>query len=375
MPIEVRHDVPAGIAALTGVLTGRGEAAVGEREALRVGGRQIVAQEAQAARQTQSLQAQRASQIRQIEAQADRQKEAADTAFARTALAAGLEENIQEQEFDNRMAGLQEQARLKANQFEYEFTTTQRNEIARLNEGDQIMDDPRFSDADRAEWQRMKAQKLAGITPKPRPVDPNKPVFQEGRAPGQEFQDQGGNWHMVQPDGTTKMTLRRDQGQEAAAEKHQQAMELKELEVRTKRQDAWLVAKQKLLQETVMEKVVGGEDGEEIEVPKYTPRGAKAFLERVGYTDPFEPEVQEQQGPQQEPQREGYEIPWWIAPQEQGRKITEEMRQAPPEIGQAMLYIQEAEEEHGNVSEIPANVLEQLIEADRRVKSYESERP
>ncbi len=297
MPIVVRHDVPAGIAALAGLMTGRGRAAVGEREALRTGGRQIVAQEAQAARQTQSLQAQRASQIRQIEAQADRQKEAADTAFARTALAAGLEENIQEQEFDNRMAGLQEQARVKANQFEYEFTTNQRNEIAKLNEGDQIMDDSRFSDADRNEWQRMKAQRLAGITPKPRPVDPNKPVYQEGRAPGQEFQDQGGNWHMVQPDGTTKMTLRRDQGQEAAAEKHQQAMELKELEVKMKAADTYRAAKLKLLMETVKEPVTGGEEGEEIEVPKYTPRGAKAFLERAGYTNPFEPEVQEAAAP------------------------------------------------------------------------------
>ena len=380
MPIKVRHDVPAGIAALAGLMTGRGRAAVGEREALRVGGRQVVAQEAQAARQTQQLQAQRAGQMEQIKAQADRQREAADTAFARTALAAGLEENIQEQEFDNRMAGLQEQARIKANQFEYEFTTKDRNRIAKLNEGDQIMSDPRFNDFDRMEWQRIKAQELAGITPKPRPVDPNKQTFPPGTGPGILTEGKNGSVTTIDKDGIQKVIVRPDQTVEFAEMKHKQALELKKVEVDLKQADTYRAAKLKLLMETVQEAVVGGKGGEEIEVPKYTPRGADAFLRRVGYTNPFETGAQETQGPtdadlEQELQRRVDEKTWWTAAESQGMDITEEMRQAPPEIGQAMLYIQEAEKKYGNAAEIPANVLRQLVEADRRVKSYESGGP
>ena len=279
---------------------------------------------------------------------------------------------------------MQMEQEMKANGWKLEYTAESRKRIAKANDGLRIVEEREraglISPAEAEAMRQALNQELVGTPEAWMPPDPNTPIFEPGKGIGDQWTDEEGNRVTRNEKGVTQVQVSFDKTQAGLQMKYEATLEQKELEVRTKRQDAWLVAKQKLLQETVMEKVVGGEDGEEIEVPKYTPRGAKAFLERVGYTDPFEPEVQEQQGPtdadlEQELQRRVDEKTWWTAAEGQGMKITEEMRQAPPEIGQAMLYIQEAEGKYRNAAEIPANVLRQLVEADRRIKSYESGGP
>lgn len=388
MPIEKRHDPSAGMLALAGFMTGRGAAAVSELEAEREAGQIAVQLDAQQTIQTQQLSAQRASQMEQINAQADRQREAADTAYARTALAAGLQGKIQEQQFDNEMEKLQEEAKIEANQWEYEFTIKQRQEIARLNEADElVMNDPSYSESDREEWRFIKAQKLAGITPRARPADPNKPIYPEGMGPGILTKEEDGSTTTIDKDGQKKLIQRFDQSPEHFEEQREQALKLKRMELEVKQAEA----KQKFMLDMAMEQIPviqparkGGLLG------KDTPAGPTGEMRfrtaeelRVlearhdAITGQGEGVVGPEVGPtneqlEQEPQQEGYEIPWWIAPQEQGMNVTEEMRQAPPEIGQAMLYIQEAEKKYRNVSDIPAGVLEQLMEADRRVKEHRS---
>ena len=230
MPIEVRHAPSAGMAALAGLLGGRGRAAVSELEARRISGRLAAQLDARQVAQTQQLSAQRNAQMRQIAAQADRQREAADTAYARTALAAGLDEKIREQEFDREMTGKQEEARLRANQFEYQFTTKQRHEIAKLNEADQfIASSPDFSEEEKLQYRRLSAQKRAGIEPGLIPADPNKMQFAEGRELGKVWKDDAGSWMTSLPDGTPKLILRYDQTEEHHAQLREQEMALEQI--------------------------------------------------------------------------------------------------------------------------------------------------
>jgi hypothetical protein len=235
MPIRVEHAPPSAILALTGLMSGQGKAAESELENRRQAGRLAVQLDARQIAQTQQLRQARDMQMEQIEAASDRQREAADIAFKRTALEAGLDKQLQDDEFEREIAKKQEEARIQAEQFEFEYTTKQRQEIARLNNADELVkNDPRFSEQDRQQWNVDYAQKLAGITPRARPRDPNKQTFKEGRAPGDEFQDKGGNWHMVQSDGSTKMTLRWDQGPEAAKMKYEAEQAKAELEIQIK---------------------------------------------------------------------------------------------------------------------------------------------
>ena len=108
---------------------------------------QIIAQAGQANLQreqqqnmlSQQLQQQREMQLVQIGAQADMQREAADKAFAQTALQHGLQGELQEQMFDQTVQKMQEGAKLEAQQFDYQFTAKQRQQIAAYNNARQTI--------------------------------------------------------------------------------------------------------------------------------------------------------------------------------------------------------------------------------------------
>ena len=294
--------------------------------------------------QVKQLDAQRGAQMRQIEAQADRQKEAADTAYARTALAAGLQENIQEQQFDNQMSKMQEAARLQANQFEFQYSFKDRQEMAKLNDAERTLaQDDTLDDQSKARMSELIMRKRAGITGGSVPASPGKQIFKEGRAPGDEFEDQGGNWHMVMPDGTPKMTLRRDQGPEAAKQKHEQDMELKRMEHEISRAKDVQNARFKLL--TTMKKVTDSE-GVSHDTPMYSAPVIERMLQEAGFAP--------QQQPAQEPDRAQLE-------QELQRRVTA--------IKQAKEFLRAAEEKYKDVNDIPPDVLAEIIRADDMVKN------
>ena len=198
---------------------------------------------------------------------------------------------------------MQMEQEMKANGWKLEYTAESRKRIARANDGLRIVEEREraglISPAEAEAMRQALNQELVGTPEAWTPPDPNTPIYPEGVGPGILTTQEDGSVTTIDKDGSQKLILRPDQTMEYTRQKHQQDMELKELEISMKRQDAWLSAKQKLLLETVQEGVVGGKEGEEIEVPKYTPRGADAFLERVGYINPFEPEVQEAVAPGQ----------------------------------------------------------------------------
>ena len=147
---------------------------------------------AQRRQQTKQLEQQREMQMAQIEAQADRQKQAADDAYARTALQAGLEGELREQEFERSITKVQEQAKAQAAQWEYRYSTQQRREIAQLNEADnRVQNDPRFSEGEKEQWRHASMAKRAGISPSAFPRDPEKFTFPEGQQVGQFYEENG----------------------------------------------------------------------------------------------------------------------------------------------------------------------------------------
>lgn len=130
---------------------------------------------------------------------------------------------------------MQEEARLQQEGWKLEYTARDRAQIAKNNDAKRrLWANPRFSQEEKIIGDRAITLNSMGITKSQIPPDPNEPQYRPGRAPGDEFQDQGGNWHIVQPDGSTKMTLRWDQGPEAAQAKVEADRELKEIEVRAK---------------------------------------------------------------------------------------------------------------------------------------------
>ncbi len=166
MPISIKHAVPSGIAALTGLLSGQGRSAVRETETRNQAQRllsqftqrnleqdlslrsressqaqslstqrfsQVANIRAQRERQVSSLQAQRQNTQQQIQASAKRQSQAADDAYKRTALSAGLQSELQEQAYDQRIQAMEEAARIQAQRTKLQYSMETKREMAEDN--------------------------------------------------------------------------------------------------------------------------------------------------------------------------------------------------------------------------------------------------
>jgi len=165
MPISVKHG-GGGIDALAGLLRGQGAYATREsqlrgqdmariydkqfqdaRLAAQLSSQKSIASErnrtqagiaaannaTRRSMQAASLKASRANSIRQIKATAASQTQAADTAYKRAAVAAGLQSELQEQAFDQRVQEMEEQARIKAEQTKLVYGEEAKRDIATGN--------------------------------------------------------------------------------------------------------------------------------------------------------------------------------------------------------------------------------------------------
>jgi hypothetical protein len=79
-----------------------------------------------------SLVMQHVSQQRQIDAQAQSQKQAAEYAFKRAAVESGLERELANREFDNKLKEIQARAKAEAEQFDFEFSTENKAKMAHI---------------------------------------------------------------------------------------------------------------------------------------------------------------------------------------------------------------------------------------------------
>ena len=199
MPIRLEYAAP-GLAGLAGLLGGVGkgrtiataEANQTQRIAMqiasqqKIAGARIQAQRASAAaaqsaaskRQAASLNAQRASQRQQIQAQSQRDMQAADTAYKRMAVQAGLQGELKEQAFDLEIQKMEEEARQRASQRKEIVTEEGAKNQAAANRLRQIIEDPDspFSQGEREQMKQKEVglrnnvlTQVTDLTPKPPP--------------------------------------------------------------------------------------------------------------------------------------------------------------------------------------------------------------
>ncbi len=250
MPIRVEHGGP-GLAGLAGLLGGVGQRAISQRAQAEQNARQQRQLQAQgqitaannAARrsmQAASINAQRSNSQQQIQAQSHRQSQAADQAYKRMFVQAGLQEEFQQQAYDREVQKMEEQARQRASERKMVYSEEGKRRMAEWNRAKEYALDPE-SDMGRMDSPERKAllqraeMGAAGIPQHSIPAPGPKPP--EGFAPYESGTLPNGMGYLVGHDGKvltqpyehTKVGYEAVQRmkQKDAQEKEEQAFEAK----------------------------------------------------------------------------------------------------------------------------------------------------
>ena len=406
MPISVKHG-GGGIDALAGLLRGQGAYATREsqlrgQDMARIYDKQfqdarqsaqlstqrrgqniqagIASARISAQRQMQSkaLSAQRSNQMRQIEAQSARDKQAADTAYKRAAVAAGLQSELQEQAFDQRIQEKEEEARIKAEQTKFIHGEQAKRDISTANATDSWaekafrageIDEPTYKQA------KLKASALReGALPSAVPDDSTKPPPKY--APYAVGTEDDGRDHQTDGAGRTTWTTweKSKAGIQFAAQIKQQEAAAAEREERNERRYEAL----KDREDAIYKDMQSGtdEDGkkrtygdaarryDESHKSLFTSGGPFGPPEDGSPAAPQAPQVQ--QGPAALP---AYEGPWFENPALKGMEITEVDKTLEPEIGSFLVMTRQKSKEWKDKKMSPAmkqamaNAVERLRRA------------
>lgn len=265
MSIRVGHDIPGGQLAAGSFLAGLGDMI--QKQADRSASiAQMAGQTGtQAAMQTERLAQQRDLAKMEIDARAQLQKRAAEEAYARTAVEHGLDQQIREQELQNNIVQMREQAKLQAQQWEFQYTAQQRQEIARFNNARQAIEQNQgFSPEEKSAALQLIDLQQSNIKPAMMPRDPGKPIYPEGRGVGELWSNEDGSTVTRTPDGQVKLIQRFDQSpkfheaklriEQEKAQMELQAKQEQELAaLKLKQQDAILQARLKIATTPVAE--------------------------------------------------------------------------------------------------------------------------
>jgi len=313
MAIEVRHDIGGAALAAAGLA---GAAQRAERD-LRV--------QQQQSMQLQQLAQQRDMQQAQIASQAQMQSQAAEAAMERTAFAAGLQGQMQEEHFQRSLTQMRERAKVEAEQWDYRYTAQQRQEIQKDNNAIQaIRQADWLSDEEKGRAILGVQTHTAGITPSIIPADPNKVKFPEGREPGNSFQGQDGAWYMSQPDGSYKLMVRPDQTAEYMREQAEIEIKKAELTRQQATEDAVIKARTTaaMKQIDVTDKV-----GEKIGTRFATKEEVDQIMKSIY------PEVAAQ-------------TKWWDDAKKNGIPVTDAEKYMDPAVGFAQAYLRKYPDYH-----------------------------
>ncbi|MFA5186705.1 MAG: hypothetical protein WC551_09535 [Patescibacteria group bacterium] len=322
---------------------------------------QIIAQSGQAnlnrqqqeAELSQRLRQQRALQLADIDARADLQRQAADEAMARTALQHGLDGQIKEEEFDRTIKQMQEQARVQAQQWEYQYTAQQRQEIARFNAARQtITGSDSFSPEEKEQALRMVDMEQANIKPAMMPRDPSKPIYPDGRGVGESWIADDGSTLAREADGNVKLIQRYDQGPKAQQAKLQMENQKIQLQAQQKREEKLLDLRLKLATEDVEQL---GADGK----TTYRMRSSKEVDEIMRTV---------LGGGQQQQQQQ--EVAWWDRPENAALKATDSDKDLPPQVGYAQAYLRQMNARYGGIENVPPDFQQAYIGAASVLKQY-----
>lgn len=123
-----------------------------------------------------------------------------------------------EQKFSNDMALKREDARLDVSQWEYEYSTKQRHEMAQLERADQLVEQSEdLSLEEKATYRKMSLLRKQGFNPTLKPVNADKPKFSKERPAGTVYETESGETMLMQLNGEPKMLSRRDQNPRSLA--------------------------------------------------------------------------------------------------------------------------------------------------------------
>lgn len=355
MPITVRHDVPGGtlarLAALSGLTQQQNIEAAREQQAFLT----IQGREQQDRQQAAVLAQQRDIQQERIQAAAQRQMQAADTAAAKTALAAGLEEQVKEDAFNRELETIRARAKASAEQWEYQYSAKARQDIARGNDSLQKIAQMEASgQIDSTTAARMKQpvyNMIAGIQANQVPVSPD--ALPEEMRPGYSSFDEQGNFRIRNKDGEDRIEQPWFETFEGKQKIHEQAMELKQLEIQNKE----LIARQKRIEEVRKFRYELGQEDETtgkslggVEIDRKT-------MERFGGQ-----QVAEFRG--QDSERTAEAPPAELSTEQ----LEQELQRRVSAIKQAKAFLKEMEKKYKNVQNIPPEILIEIMKADEMVR-------
>jgi len=416
MPISVKHG--GGIDALSGLLRGQGAYATREsqlrgqdfariygqqkdlrsRESIARGNRNIQAGiasarvSAQRQMQSKALSAQRSNQMRQIEAQSARDKQAADNAYKRAAVSAGLQSELQEQAFDQRIQAMEEAARIKSQQTKLIHGEQAKRDIATANATDSWaektfrageIDEPTYKQA------KLKASALReGALPSAVPDPETKPP--EGYEPYASGVLEDGRPFFVGHD--RKMTVGKvadtREGMEfAAAEKRQEAAAAERKE-RVDRQREWAKDRSMYILKRTQDT---GDDNANVSASK---AGSEFDAARpmLGPGSPFRPQEDDSQQVtpqiQQAPAAseltpDGKKAPlpkdwyldgnWWEHSAMKGVEVLQSDMRYPPEIGSARVIVRHYKSKYVG-KKMPKGIKQQVADYEEKIRRHETER-
>lgn len=281
-------------------------------------------------RQAASLSAARASQKRSIAAQSQRDNKAADTAYKRAAVAAGLQSELQEQAYDERIKAYEEQARIKAQQTKFQFSMEGKRKIA---EGNRIIE---FADSElaagnidqgqHAEMTQMGRSIRENVNPVAIPDDSEK--YEDGQGQKDTWSGSDGSIWGRDANGLPVVRVKYQDtkaGVDAANIEKQQEAAASKIEVKQKEARAYYV--KQLGTPMVTGRDPAGKDITRQRSPSEAEAETSNLFPGVDIRGDSAQQVPQQQAPQQQAQE------WVAKAEEQGYTVRESDKMFPMQVG------------------------------------------
>lgn len=210
-----------------------------------------------------------------------------------------MQARLKEQQFalPLEMEKLQAEAKAKAENWKFEYTAKQRQQIAQFNDArQQIQNNPRFSPVEKAAAIRQIDMQQANIKPSMMPADPNQFKWPEGTGPGMTWQDPGSGSLLsgeMDKDGQPiiKLIQRFDQGPEGMKLKESAAIQKEAIKAEQKRMEKLMDIRLQL----ATTPIEGSKDAKGNPVTRYrTPEEVNDMMQKIMGV---QPQQQQQQLP------------------------------------------------------------------------------
>ncbi len=265
------------------------------------------------------------------------------------------------------------EALIKAQQFDYEYTTKQRQELARLNNARQeIAKSPNYTEDEKKAAFRAIDLTQAGVQPSAMPRDPNKPRWPgpEGTGPGQIWRDEETGalvtGLMGRNGAEVRLLIRSDQTIEYIQQKTEAEAIAKQAAARQKYEDdLWSFRVKEKKSDTL--KGTKEESDRFLTAEEIQDRmDARFGREEVLQPGPDGAAMQE---PQLGPQQEGVDD-WWSQLESDGIQVSDGEKQLPSQIGAASALYRAYREKYGSYQNIPDDMKPAYREAMKLLNDH-----